>query len=292
MAENQIIIRKKIVKGHSAHHGGSWKVAYADFVTAMMAFFMVMWLVGLSADIRDKIQGYFNDPLGVAESEPKSKTILTMEGMPKPKPGEHNEPGDQAYHNEQQKLQSLGKKIKDAINSDKQFSQLINGIRITQTPDGLLIEFAETKGAVFFESGSAVIRPEARKLVDKIAPILAAQAHNLVVQGHTDAQPFTGSPNGNWGLSTERALSLQSALMEGGVREDQFSEVSGYASRRLLNNANPKDFSNRRVTILVPRTYRPGDQAAEPADALRDAIQKGSQPQAVELQPDPPDVRH
>ena len=290
MPEQTIIVRKKIVKGHGAHHGGSWKVAYADFVTAMMAFFMVMWLVGLSQDVRDRIQGYFNDPLGMAETEPKSMTILAMDGMPLPKPGQTKSPGEEAFKTEQSRLNSLQSKLKHALNADPRFSQLLKGIRISEGADGLLIEFAETRGAVFFESGSSIIRPEALKLVAKIAPILSEAGHALVVQGHTDSQPFTGAPGGNWGLSTERALSLQVALMGDGVHEDQFAEVSGYASRRLLDSDHPTDFSNRRVTILIPRHYRPGDKTAEPADTLKDAIEKGTEPQAVVVKPDPPEI--
>jgi chemotaxis protein MotB len=290
MSEQTIIIRKKIVKGHTAHHGGSWKVAYADFVTAMMAFFMVMWLVGLSQDVRDRIQGYFNDPLGIAQTEPRSMTMITMEGLPQPKPGEAREPGDNAFRNEQKQMQKLQKKVERVVREDASFLQFLRGIRISQTGDGLLIEFAETRGAVFFESGSAVIRPEAKKLVEKIASILANDGHTLVVQGHTDSQPFAGARNGNWGLSTERALSLQEALMDGGVKDEQFAEVSGFASRRLLDPADPTGFSNRRVTILIPRKYREGDATPEPADSLRQAIQRGTEPQAVVIKPDPPDL--
>ncbi len=290
MAEQSIIVRKKVYKGGHGHHGGSWKVAYADFMTAMMAFFLVMWLVGLSQDVRDKIQGYFNDPLGLGQTEPKSRSLLTMEGLPQPKPGQTKQAGQSAFKTEQTQLDAIQQKLQHSLNVDKSFQDLIKGIRISQTPEGLLIEFVETKGAVFFESGKAVIRPEAAKLLSKIAPILAKAGHPMEIQGHTDSQPFAGSANGNWGLSTERALSLQVALMKGGVPEPQFAEVSGYAARKLLDPQHPTDFSNRRVTILLPRKYMPGNQQQQPADALRDSIKSGTNPQAVVIKPDPPDI--
>src|SRR5579862_9498990 len=187
MAEQAIIIKKKVVKGGHAHHGGSWKVAYADFVTAMMAFFLVMWLVSLSPETKDEIQGYFNDPLGLKDTEPKTRSIMTLEGQPQPKPGQTKKPGEEAFKSEQTQLDSIEQRLKHALNADPSLADLLKGVKITQTPEGLLIEFVETKGAVFFESGSAVIRPEAAKLVAKIAPILQHAGHTMEIQGHTDA---------------------------------------------------------------------------------------------------------
>jgi chemotaxis protein MotB len=290
MPEQQIIVRKKVHKGGHAHHGGSWKVAYADFVTAMMAFFLVMWLVGLSQDVRDRIQGYFNDPLGMNDTEPKSRAILTMEGLPQPKPGQSKTPLTEAYKSERSTFDSLEQSLKKSMSMDKALKELLQGVRISQTADGLKLEFVETKGAVFFESGSAVIRPEAARLMAEIAPILAKTGYTMEIEGHTDAQPFAGAPNGNWGLSTERALSLQMALMKGGVKEDQFGAVTGFAARRLLDPKNPTGFTNRRVTILIPRKYMPGDHDKQPGDELRDAIKVGTEPQAVVVRPDPTDI--
>ena len=285
MAEQPIIVKKKIIAAH-AHHGGSWKVAYADFVTAMMAFFLVMWLSNLSQQDKDMIQGYFNDPLGFTATAPRSRSLVTLAGQAKPpKPGDHRGNG-QANSQEQSQLKDVERRLKKVLSQDPTLKKLAQGIKISLTPEGLLIEFMEARGAVFFESGSSVIRPEAMRLVKKIAPILQAAKHTIEVQGHTDAQPIGGSMSGNWALSGSRALSLQSALSASGVEDKLFVGVSGYAATRLLYPDQPFAAANRRVTILLPRNYQPGSNEQEPADALKAAIGSSASPQAVELKPD------
>jgi chemotaxis protein MotB len=292
VAEHPIIIKKKIVGGH-AHHGGSWKVAYADFVTAMMAFFMVMWLMSMSEDTKDKIQGYFNDPLGFTSTAPKSHTILTMDGMPKPKPNvtAGKGSGEQAASSEQNRLQQVKSKVERALADDHGLSNLTKDIKVTLTTEGLLIQFIEAKGAVFFESGSNVIRPEALKVVAKIAPILTASRHQLEIQGHTDAQPFQGRINGNWALSTDRALALQSALEEDLVPDKQFSTLRGYAATHLLDPLHPLSYVNRRVTILLPREYTSDSLPVRPGDELQNQVADVNQPEAVIIQPKRADIR-
>jgi chemotaxis protein MotB len=286
MAEQPIIVKKKIVKGHG-HHGGSWKVAYADFVTAMMAFFMVMWLMSMSQDVKDEIQGYFNDPLGFTDTAPKSRSLLTMEGMPKPKPAitAGKGSGDNAAAMEQRTMQEVKSQVEKKLAQSEEFKKFIKDIKISITAEGLLIEFIEAKGAVFFESGSSKIRPDALRIVSSIAPILTASKHVLEVQGHTDAQPFQGRVNGNWALSSERALSLQEALEGDKVPDGQFSELRGFGPTQLLDPTHPLSYINRRVTILLPRKYQNGDAQAAPADALRSAVVGTTEPQAVMLQP-------
>ncbi|HWD37310.1 MAG TPA: flagellar motor protein MotB [Fimbriimonas sp.] len=284
MAEQTIIVKKVIHKGHG-HHGGSWKVAYADFVTAMMAFFLVMWLTSMSQDVKDQIQGYFNDPLGLAPTAPKSLSIKTMEGSPAPKPFAEKPAGKNAFKQEQGQLQSIEKKIKDALGKDPEFKNLMKGVKISITQEGLLIEFMEAKGAVFFESGSSIIRPEAQKLMRKISPILSASKHPVDVQGHTDVVPYAGDKNGNFRLSTERALSLQEVLEDSGMPDSQFVGVKGFGSTRLLDPANPISQVNRRVTILLPRKYTQGDKEAAPSDDLASQIRGETVPQAVVVKP-------
>jgi chemotaxis protein MotB len=290
MADQPIIVKKKIIKGH-AHHGGSWKVAYADFVTAMMAFFLVMWLMSMSEDIKDKIQGYFNDPLGFTNTTPKSKVMLTMEGMSKPKPtvttGKGN--GDMAAVTEQKTLEQVQNKIARAL-ADSKMKELAKDVKMTVTKEGLLIQFIEAKGAVFFESGSSRIRPEALKVVAQIAPILTASKHLMEIQGHTDAQPFGGRINGNWALSNERALALQETLEQDLVPDTQFSGVRAFAATHLLDPAHPLSYMNRRVTILLPREYTSDSLPLKPADKLHNEMADGSTPEAVMVRPTGPDL--
>ncbi len=290
MSEQPIIVKKKIIKGH-AHHGGSWKVAYADFVTAMMAFFMVMWLMSMSDQVKDKIQGYFNDPLGFTNSTPKSKVIVTLDGMTKPKPGVKAAKGqsglpEKAAKAEQQTLQQVKDKISQALANSGSLKDLAKDIRITMTPEGLLIQFIEAQGAVFFESGSAVIRPEAQKIVAKIAPILSSSKHLMEIQGHTDAQSFPGKINGNWALSNERALALQEALEGDSVPDKQFAGVRALAATHLLDPAHPLSYVNRRVTILLPREYTSDSMPIKPADQLHNEVSSVNQPEGVILKPD------
>jgi chemotaxis protein MotB len=285
MAEQPIIVKKRIVAAH-AHHGGSWKVAYADFVTAMMAFFLVMWLTNLSQDTKDMIQGYFNDPLGFADTIQRSRSLENLPGQPRPtKPGQKRGLSE-ASNVEQSELSKVEQKLKEVLSQDPALKKLAAGIKISLTSEGLLIEFMEARGAVFFQSGSSVIRPEALKLVNRISPILEAAKHSIEIQGHTDAQPMGGSMNGNWALSESRALAIQQTLGESGVNDKLFVGVSGYAATRLLDPEHPFAAANRRVTILLPRKYVPGAMEAEPADALRAAIGSNATPEAIEVRPD------
>jgi chemotaxis protein MotB len=279
-AKQPIIIKKKKVGHGGGHHGGSWKVAYADFVTAMMAFFMVMWIMGLSEDTRKSIQGYFNDPIGFNKNEPRSKSVIALSTATSGKPTNTTQ-GGKAYDLEQRALERIEQKVKQQIASEQNVADLGKDVKVTITPEGMMVELVETRGAVFFESGSAVIRPEARKIIDHIAPILAKSGHPMVIQGHTDAAPLAG-PGGNFGLSSSRAMSLMQELRAGGCAESQFKEVVGYGSTKLENPDKPLDFSNRRVTILIPRTGN-----SKPGDELKDHLEDGSQPQAIDLHPEP-----
>lgn len=286
MPEPQIIIKKVKVPGGHAHHGGSWKVAYADFVTAMMAFFMVMWLTNLSQDTKDKIQGYFNDPLGYMNTAPKSRTMLTMEGLPQPKPMSSTSiqnNGANAFKSEQTTLEKVMQRLKSAISNDAKFSNLSRSIRISLTPEGLVIELMETQGAVFFESGSSVIRPEAAKLIDTFAPILASAKHAIEVQGHTDAKPFPNDPGGNFRLGSERADALLTRLVTDGVTD--FTGSHSYGPLRLLDPAHPFASINRRVTILLPRQYTAGEATSKPADDLANQVTGSNTPEAVLVKP-------
>lgn len=281
-AGNQPIIIKKKKAGHGGgHHGGSWKVAYADFVTAMMAFFMVMWIMGLSEETRKSIQGYFNDPIGFMKNEPRSKSIIALSSAAAGK-AKGETKGSDAYDLEQRALERIEKQVKDEVANQKAPNLDIGkDVKVTITPEGMQIEFIEERGAVFFESGSAVIRPEAKKIIDRIAPILSKFNHPLVIQGHTDAAPFAG-PGGNFGLSASRAMSLMEELRSNGCPEKQFKEVVGYADKKLEKPDDPFNFSNRRVTILIPREASEGSEG-KPADTLKERLAEGGQPQAIDL---------
>jgi chemotaxis protein MotB len=272
MSERPIVVVKKKVQA-AAHHGGSWKVAYADFVTAMMAFFMVMWIMGMDAQTRSMIQGYFNDPMGFIKNPPKSKNAFSLPGSPATKPGKASRHGDDILDNEKEDMKEIERQIAKELASLPELKELGKSVEISLTDEGLRIELIETAGAVFFESGSAVVRPAARELVGRIGAILTKTRRKVIVEGHTDAEPFGSATYTNWDLSADRAKALRVVLTQAGVGLHQFQGVHGYADTQLKRPDDPTHFSNRRVTLLLP--YSRGlDRAKDlPVNALKEDIQ-------------------
>lgn len=283
MAEGTPIIvkKKKVVAG--GHHGGSWKVAYADFVTAMMAFFMVMWIMGMDDSTRSKIQGYFNDPFGAVKSPPRTQSAIILPGSPRPKDvrgagsggGNSNTQGDRARDEAQLKevQKDIEQQIQEQVAENPQFKALLDHLDAQVTAQGLRIEFTEAAGSVFFVSGSDQIRPEARDLISAVAPILTKARRNVIVEGHTDAEPYKGMGYSNWDLSTDRAQSLRRLLAQYGVPETRFVEVRGFADTRLKTPEDPYHFSNRRVTVLLPFRTVNDVQHDLPSEAFKEEIQ-------------------
>jgi chemotaxis protein MotB len=279
---NPIIIKKKKVHGHG-HHGGAWKVAYADFVTAMMCFFLVMWIMGMDQETRSMVQGYFNDPFGFMKDSPSGNTLITLPGQTARKLGKSRadgqDPAEQQVEEARVLKSQLQKKLDSAAKTAeeldaKAIATLFENVEMTVSQQGLRIEFVEAAGSVFFESGSTTIRPIALKLIRQIAPMLANSGRKMVVEGHTDAMPYPSQTYNNWDLSTDRANSLRRALQSSGVSGKQFLSVRGFADTELKIPSKPTHFANRRVTILLPF-----DKAGEgarlelPKSGLQGAIQ-------------------
>ncbi len=252
MADQPIII-KKIKKSAHGHHGGAWKVAFADFVTAMMAFFMVMWIVSMSGEDRAVIQAYFNDPVGFAQNPPKHRISLTPRGVHE-KAKSLGESSQRAV----QKLDSVertGDEIEAIINEDDQLKELAmkGSLEMRITSEGLVIEFVESEmnGEVFFQLGSAEIRPGAQAVIGKVAQLLAKSGHKVKFQGHTDGRPMSG-PLDNWTLSAARANAVRLAMARAGLPEGSILAVDGFADRKPRRPDDPLPFSNRRVSVLLP----------------------------------------
>lgn len=276
-----IIKKKKIVAG--GHHGGSWKVAYADFVTAMMAFFMVMWIMGMDSSTRSTIQGYFNDPFGILKSSPATKTPFALPGSPAPKDfkgsgaGGANGETQGDHMRDATQLESIEQQIKNqaetAAEAHPEVKALLEHMEMQLTEEGLRVEFVETAGSVFFLSGDDTIRPEARELIRAVAPVFAESHREIIVEGHTDAEPYRHPVYTNWDLSTDRAQSMRRLLASYGVNGKQFVEVRGYADTKLKRPEAPLHFSNRRVSVLLPfRTIDPV-QFDLPRAAIKEDIQ-------------------
>ena len=242
-----IIKRKK--GGHGGHHGGAWKVAYADFVTAMMSLFIVLWLMNTSKPIQEAIGGYFRDPAGTAKKVGTAQTgsgenfTVTKENMSKLK-------------------EELQKAIQRTINFDK----LKDHIDMTITPEGLRIELMESAAGTFFQSGVAGPTDSGKEILVKLAEELGKLPNTLSIEGHTDAKPYTSTTGySNWELSADRANMARRLMQQNGVGPKQVTQVRGYADQRLRKVADPEDPSNRRISVIVQYLVKPDGTAAAPA---------------------------
>jgi chemotaxis protein MotB len=235
-----IIIKKK--GGHGGHHGGAWKVAYADFVTAMMSLFIVLWLMSSSEKVKKAVAGYFNDPKGTA-----NLLGTTMSGN-----------GVAVSVTRDDQMQKLKEKLESEIKAKKELEQLSKQIEITITPEGLRIELLEDKNGTFYQTGSAHLSDRGQELLALLAGELKTLPNALLIEGHTDSTPYS-SNNGysNWELSADRANSARRLMQQSGVRADQVTQVRGYADQLLRVKNNPSDPSNRRISILVKNDAGP-----------------------------------
>ncbi|RJR42779.1 MAG: flagellar motor protein MotB [Deltaproteobacteria bacterium] len=251
-AQIQRIVKKK--HGHGGHHGGSWKVAYADFVTAMMALFIVLWIMAQSQSIRLNVAQYFKNPgiLPASQGLMENSTI----GGELPTPGhsqdlQRPEPAPADVVNDQKRLEETKKKIQEMIAQMPELTNLQDQVRLEITDEGLRIELMERENSRFFEIGSAKVNPQAQKIFGVISKELGALPNLLTVEGHTDSRPYGRQDYTNWELSADRANAARRLMDNLGVKPGQIGEVRGFADRRLFDSQNPNDERNRRVSILV-----------------------------------------
>lgn len=228
-----VVIKRK--GGHAGHHGGAWKVAYADFVTAMMSLFIVLWLMNSSEQVKKAVAGYFNDPKGTGKL-----MGTTMTGN-----------GPSAVKNEAA-MEQLKEKIEKEIQQKPELKKLSKQIEMTVTPEGLRIEMLEGKDGTFYQSGSPQLSGSGQELLALLAGELKTIPNPLLIEGHTDATPYASKAGySNWELSADRANAARRLLQADGVRTDQVTQVRGYADQMLRVKSNPSDPSNRRISILV-----------------------------------------
>ena len=266
------IIKKK-GRGHGGHHGGAWKVAYADFVTAMMALFIVLWIVGQSKSVKEAISAYFKDP-GVFTS---GRYGGVLEGEKKTAPTTPPVPLDKVAA-EMEKLKAEASIIEKAISKEPDFSQFKDKIQVTVTEEGLRIDLVEASEGLFFDIGKATIKPQTVQLLKVIAANLSRMTNNIAIEGYTDARPYASSGYSNWNLSTDRANSARMILEENGLQKNQISEVRGFADRKLRVPEKPLDFSNRRVSILMmPAVVKTGPSLTPPPTAGQGTLQNPPQ---------------
>jgi chemotaxis protein MotB len=295
----QPIIIKRVKKGGHAAHGGAWKIAYADFVTAMMAFFLLMWLLGSTTEGDKKgIADYFSAPLKVSllaggTTSGDSSSIVRGGGTDLSRADGQVKNGDveaqrrtlqlKALKAEQRRaevsrLEELKKKVDNVLASNPKLAAMRSQIRLEMTRDGLRIQIVDEQNRAMFDSGSAVVKPYMRELLREIGAVLAEVPNRLTLEGHTDAQAFGAGERGysNWELSSDRANASRRELGAGGLPEDRVLLVQGLASSVLFDPADPLNPMNRRISILVMnrdaedrflRVTSDEEEVAEPAAA-------------------------
>ncbi|GAB4041105.1 MAG: flagellar motor protein MotB [Rubrivivax sp.] len=269
----QPIIVKKVKKGGHAAHGGAWKIAYADFVTAMMAFFLLMWLLGSTTEGDKKgIADYFQSPLKVAlmggSGSGDSSHVIKGGGEDLTRASGQVKNGEvaadrktinlKALRQEQRRaeiarLEALMKKVEAKIQANPALAALNRQIKLDMTHDGLRIQIIDEDQRPMFESGSAVVQPHMREILRTIGGVLAEVPNHITLEGHTDAAAFGGQDRGysNWELSADRANASRRELMAGGLPPDHMLRIQGLASSRPFDEQDPRAPVNRRISIIV-----------------------------------------
>lgn len=270
MSTGNIIIIKKKKAAHAGHHGGAWKVAFADFMTAMMAFFLVMWLVGQNSNTKQAIASYFRDP-GIFETT-KGSVLKggenSLDGVPSVAKALFEEAQRKA-------LERAGAKIREEIAKQGGLNGLDKQVSIQLTKEGLRIELLDSEESMFFDSGKSNVKSETERMLGLIATELGRLEMPVIVEGHTDGHAFVGSQTySNWDLSADRANAARRVMQAAGLHANQVRSVRGYADRQLRIADAPFDARNRRVSVVVPIENSP----AEPAETMPN-LKPGLKPQ-------------
>jgi chemotaxis protein MotB len=247
MAKEQPVIIKKIIKnkGHG-HHGGAWKLAYADFVTAMMAFFLLMWLLGSTDEkTRKGIAEYFQDPYEASRID--KGQISTLDEIA---PTEIDQQSDES---DQLKLEMLKKKIQDMIDANTKLAAVKDQIKLETTPEGLRVQIIDNKNMPMFKLASSETEPQIRLILRALAPVINKLPNKITINGHTDARPFPANRTGysNWELSSDRANAARYELNHSGLAEEKILRVTGLSDSIPYNPGDPDDPMNRRISIIV-----------------------------------------
>jgi len=249
-----IIIVKK-VSGHAGHHGGAWKVAYADFVTAMMALFIVLWMMNASKEVQVAVGGYFKDPRG------SSKMV-----------GSNKNGAGVFVAMKKDDLVNLKDQLEKSIHHVDPKEKLKGQIEITITDEGLRIELMESAKGTFFELGSPKPTPALKDLLQVLSDQLGHLPNKISIEGHTDSKPYSQSKTyDNWDLSTDRANEARRIMQTEGIRPDQISQVRGFADQRLKLPAEPENPSNRRISLVVGYQVQNNAEVALPTQLTSSA---------------------
>jgi chemotaxis protein MotB len=270
MENNQPIIVKRVKRFGDGHHGGAWKIAFADFATAMMALFLVLWLMSTATpEQKIAIAGYFKDPIGFSESG--TPYIIDLGGSPQLAPEKTINPEvkseptpdtslqldkdkveTMAEQVERERLELLLQELQNKVEENPQLQKFKDQILFEITQDGLRIQIMDAENRPMFDLGSARLQPYFEDILLAMADTIKAVPNKISISGHTDAKPYSGTGDfGNWELSANRANAARRALVAGGYPDEQVARVVGYASSSLFDRANPFNPVNRRIYIIV-----------------------------------------
>ena len=309
----QTIVIKRVKKVAGGHHGGSWKIAFADFALALMAFFLVLWLIESTTDLEKMvIAGYFSDPRALAnEGDGGTPYVLDLGGRPlnvanqglnlalvQEDQEQFVEPSDElenaelvelARLREIELLESARGQIEEVVAGNQNFEWFSDSVTMEITEDGLSIQIVDREGRPIFDIGSSQMRPYARQILWSMAGILDDLPNKISIYGHTDSVPFgdNGGEYTNWELSSDLANAARRALVEGGLEYERFAQIVGMGSSIPLLEDNPQDPGNRRIVIMVL------NELAEQQliDNVRQSELEGAVPPEDELpEEDPPEI--
>lgn len=250
LENGNIIIVKKKKKDDHGHHGGAWKVAYADFVTAMMALFIVLWILSQGDEVKKEVAAYFKSPIGISVG--KGTSMIDKNAAPNSiKPQILAE--FYAREQERARLGKMGEQLLEKLQEDKQLDEYLDQLDISIIDEGLRIEIMDSKKDLFFEISNSRLKKDAVKLLQVISKQLAKLPNKIVIEGHTDSRNFPGNGKGysNYELSADRANAARRIMISSGLSDDQINEVRGYADNKLRNPEDPFDLVNRRISIIV-----------------------------------------
>ena len=237
--------RKKIVKKHGGHHGGSWKVAYADFVTAMLALFIVLWILAQNEEVREAVDAYFTDPVAFNKAMKERRESMLTSDTTKAK--------DliETPISKEESIEQEMEKLKATLEKNVLLSSVSEQITIEITAEGILIEIKDTEKFDFFPIGSSNMSPELKEVIKTIVPGILQVNFPVVITGHTDARSYGTAKYSNWELSADRANAVRREMLEAGLPQEIISEIRSYADTRLKNTNDPFAAENRRVSILL-----------------------------------------
>lgn len=306
--EKQTIVIKRGKKHKASAHGGSWKIAFADFALAMMAFFLVLWLIESTTELeKSAIAGYFSDPRSLAEEgDGGTPYVLDLGGRPldlpdqglnlalvredqeqvaeSPEERENPEYMEVVRLRQKEVLEGLAEDLEEAMGGEQEFEWFNDSVRLEQTEDGLSIQIVDRENRPLFGVGSDRLQPFARELMWLLAAVLRDVPNRLTVYGHTDALPFSAGVDGeysNWELSTDRAHAARRALVEGGLESGQFAQIVGMGDSVPFDPDDPSSAANRRIVLLVmnelyeqqvQNSVRRAEEAGVPGESLPEVM--------------------